>query len=333
MEIPYVTTEQLRSLNSQKLKEYKQQYSTEAGEITFDNVVKLNITRELIDTKTTHLAVADRILVQDPMTELNKQLFATDSWVSAKYPVQSDSDATVARTPPADFNKIDVSLSLAIARWAIRDSAKIEGAWDWNQRMTVREVGRKLAAIRDEHALSNLKTGVPSGNKITASNKWSENAADIEGDIAEAVGKIVDNSDIDTAELENNQVFAVVLPAKIWHTIQKLQLIRNINDTIKRFTEQEFSVRFFFSRKPRNDPEFSTWPIESQALVVPMQNPDIGAIATLSGSPHIARQKVMETPTGQEVFERRWFKHYVIPQPFDGSTTTNALLAQIDTVA
>jgi len=58
-EIPYLPSKQLRTLNSEQISKLR----TQLGEITFDEVVQLNIIREKIEARSTHLAVADRLVV------------------------------------------------------------------------------------------------------------------------------------------------------------------------------------------------------------------------------------------------------------------------------
>ena len=331
-QIPHLgSIQQIRSMSSQKIQELRR--LTQFGQITFDEVVNLNVKRELIILKSTHLSVAEKIIVSKTQDTLESQIFATDSAVESHYPVNADSNALPPRAEPVKFDSIDVNLAMAMTRWSIRDTAKLRGAWQWTEQATIRAAAKSMAAQEDNHVLSTLKAAIPSSNVIAASNKWNTNSADIESNIADAIGKIVEFSDIDTVELEKEQVFAVVLPAKIFNDIKKLKLIRNINDTIKNFTEKEFGVRFFYSRKPRNDPTFASWPIETQALILPMQSEEVGFLGTFNGGNVVPSQKVIETAVGQDVIQRRWFKYTVIPQPFDGSTLTNALLARIDNVA
>lgn len=329
--VPFLgSISQIRSMNSQAIEKLK--ILTQYGQITFDEVVNLNVKRELINLKSTHLSVAEKIIVSRPQAQLESQIFATDSAVESHYPVNADSNALPPRAEPVKFDSIDVNLAMAMTRWAIRDTAKLRGAWTWTEQATIKAAAKSMAIQEDNHVLSTLKAAIPAANVITASNVWSNNSADIEGNIADAIGKIVENSDIDTVELENDQVFAIVLPAKLYNDIKKLKLIRNINDTIKNFTEKEFGVRFYYSRKPRNDPSFASWPIETQALILPIKSEEVGFLGTFDGGNVVPSQKVLETAVGQDVIQRRWFKYTVIPQPFDGSTLTNALLARIDTI-
>lgn len=326
--IPYMTTKQIATLNSEQIKTLK----TQMGEITFDEVVQLNIVRERIATRSTHLAVSDKLVVTRPMKQLENQIFATDSAVNSEYPADPASIAKTPRAPPVKYNKIDASLYMGETRWFISDDAKLRGAWDWTVDDTRERAAQSLAAQRDNHVLTQLKTAVPAGNKLTAANKWDSANGDIETDIAKVIGFIVDNSDIQQEELEQDQAFAVVMPTKAYSTIQKLKLIRNINDTVKNFIQTEYKVRVFFSRKPRNDPAFATWPIATEALIMPIKNRALGFLGTFDGGGIVPAQIRKRLDRGEEIINHVWFRYTAIPQPFDGTTTTNALMGQVNTV-
>lgn len=326
--IPYFTTKQLKSLNSEQIQKFK----TQMGEITFDEVVQLNILRERIQTRSTHIAVADKLVVTRPMKQLEAQIFATDSAVSSEYPASPDSIAKTPRAEPVKYNKIDASLFMGETRWFVSDDAKLRGAWDWTVDDTRERAAKSLAIQRDNHVLTQLKAAVPSGNKLTAANKWDSANGDIETDIAKVIGLIVDSSDIMQEELEQDSAFAVIMPAKAYSSIQKLKLIRNINDTVKNFIQTEYKVRIFFSRKPRNDPAFATWPIATEALIMPIKNKALGFLGTFDGGGIVPAQIRKRLDRGEEIINHVWFRYTAIPQPFDGVTTTNALMGQIDTV-
>ncbi len=302
------------------------------GEITFDEVVQLNILREKINARSTHLSVSDRLVVTRPMQGLEAQIFATDSAVSSVYPVSSDSIGVKERSPPVKYNKIDASLYMAETRWMISDDAKLRGAWQWTVDDTRERAAQSLAVQRDNHVLTQLKAAAPSGNNVTAANKWDSANGDVETDIAKTIAKIIDNSDITQTELEQDAAFAVVMPAKAYAAINRLKLIRNINDTVKNFIQTEYKVRVFFSRKPRNDPAFSSWPIATEALILPIQNRAIGFLGTFDGGGVVPAQIRKRLDRGEEIINHQWFRFTAIPQPFDGSTTTNALIAKIANV-
>lgn len=327
-EIPFMTTQQIKSLNSEQIGKLR----TQMGEITFDEVVQLNILREKIAARSTHLAVADRLVVTRPMQGLEAQIFATDSAVNSEYPVSPDSIGVGPRAAPVKYDKIDASLYMAETRWMVSDDAKLRGAWQWTVDDTRERAAQSLAVQKDNHVLTQLKAAAPAGNTVTAANTWDSANGDVETDIAKAIANIVDNSDIQQTELEQDQAFAVVMPAKAYSAINRLKLIRNINDTVKNFIQTEYKVRVFFSRKPRNDPAFSTWPIATQALITPIKNRALGFLGTFDGGGVVPAQIRKRLDRGEEIINHQWFRFTAIPQPFDGSTTTNALIATINNV-
>ena len=80
------------------------------------------------------------------------------------------------------------------------------------------------------------------------------------------------------------------------------------------------------TRQPRVE---SSWPVDNEALVVPLDDPSIGFLGTFDGGGIIPSQKRIEYDRGEEIITRQWFKWLTIPEPLDGSTTTNARIAKI----
>ena len=84
------------------------------------------------------------------------------------------------------------------------------------------------------------------------------------------------------------------------------------------------------TRKPRIEP---TWPVSTDALVVPLADPSIGFLGTFDGGGIVPAQERIRNSRGEDIITKQWFKYTGIPEPLDGSTTTNARIAKITGVA
>jgi len=324
-EIPYYSIDQLRNFTKEDI--------SKMGEATYDEVVQLTLIREKIFQDSTFLAASNEVVVTRSMDSLERQIFAPGhNAVQTVYPVPPESIMPVERAEPVQYFVKNVDLALMETRYFISDDARLRGAGNWLESDSIRIAAEHMAEKRDEHVLTNLKSLAPTANNVTATGVWSANSATPEDDLAKAIGNIVKNSNIGTAQLNRAQAFGLIIPAQAFVGVTKLKLIRNITDTIRNFLQTEYKVRIILSRKPRT---FSgTWPISTEALVVSLQDPSIGFLGTWDGGGIIpAQERVRVGGRGYDIITKMWMKWTSIPEPLDGVTTTNARVAKISGVA
>lgn len=323
--VPYATLDTLASYTKEDIAKF--------GEATFDEVVQLTIIREKIFQDSTFLSAANDVIVTRAMDRLEMQIFAPGhNAIQTQYPLPPENVAPSERAEPVTYNVQNVTLDLAETRYMITDDARLRGAANWLEADSIRIAAEHLAEKRDEHVLTNLKTLAPAGNDVAATATWKSASATAEDDLATAIGNIIENSNISTAQLNRPQAFGLIIPAQAFVGVTKLKLIRNITQPIKDFLQTEYKVRIILARKPR---DFSgTWPIDTEALVVSLNDPSIGFLGTWDGGGIVpAQERNRIAGRGDDIIMKQWFKWTSLPEPLDGSTTTNARIAKITGIA
>jgi hypothetical protein len=323
--VPYATIDELKNYTAEAI--------SKTGEATFDEIVQLTIIREKIFQDSTFLSAANDVIVTRAMDRLEAQIFAPGHGaVQTVYPLPPESIAPSERQEPVTYNVQNVELQLAETRYFISDDAKLRGAANWLEQDSMRIAAEHLAEKRDEHVLGNLKTLSPTANNVTATGKWEDASATPEDDLATAIANIIKNSNVSTAMINRPQAFALIMPAQAFVGVTKLKLIRNITQPIRDFLETEYKVRIILARKPR---DFSgTWPIDTQALVCSIQDPTIGFLGTWDGGGIVpAQERIRIGGRGDDIIQKVWMKWTSLPEPLDGTTTTNSRLAIINGIA
>jgi hypothetical protein len=321
--VPYATLDELKNMTKEDIAKF--------SEATFDEVVQLTIIREKIYQESALLAATSGVVIEKKMTSLESQIFAPgDDAVLATYPIPPEAISFTERSEPVTYNLKNVDLDLAEVRYFISDDARLRGASGWLEEDSARRASEHLAEQRDKHVLSELITAAASDNTVAATATWTSGSATPEDDVAKAIANIIKNSNISTAQLNKPQTFALIIPAQAFVGVTKLKLIRNITQPIRDFLETEYKVQIVLSRKPRVE---SSWPVSTDALVVPIQDRSIGFLGTFDGGGIVPAQERIRISRGEDIITRQWFKWTTIPEPLNGVVTTNARIAKITGVA
>lgn len=316
--VPYASIDTLKSYTKEDIAKF--------GEATFDEVVQLTIIREKIYQESALLSVGSQVVITRQLDRLESQIFApTEDAVQHTYPLPAENIAPSARAKPVTYNIQSVSLELGETRYFISDDAKLRGAADWLIRDSAKRAAEHIAASKDKHILESIDTLDPAGNAVTATAPWTADSATPELDLSKAIGNIIANSNISNAQINKPQMFGLIIPAQAFTGVTRLKLIRNIQQPIKDFLETEYKVRIFLSRKPTTE---STWAVEKDAFVVPIQDSDIGFLGTWDGGGIVpAQERNRVAGRGEDIITKQWYKWTSIPYPFTG--TTNAKIAKI----
>lgn len=318
--IPYATLDGLASYTKEDIAKF--------GEATFDEVVQLTIIRQKIYQESSLLAATNGVVVQREMDRLESEIFAPgDDAVLTTYPVPPESIGVTERKEPVTYNIQKVDLQMAETRYFISDDAKLRGASQWLIEDSARRAAEHLAEQKDKHVLTKLIAAADSSNTVTATGPWDAASATPETDLAKVISNIVKNSNISTAQFSKPSAFALIIPAGAFVGTTKLKLIRNITDTIGNFLETEYKVKIVLSRKPRVE---SSWPVDTEAVVVPIQDSSIGFLGTWDGGGTVPAQKRIEVGRGEDIITRQWFRWTTIPEPLNGSNTKNARIGLIN---
>jgi hypothetical protein len=317
--------------SSEQLEQWSKEDIAKFGEATFDEVVQLTVIREKIYQESALIAASNDVITTRAMDRLEAQIFAPgDDAVRATYPVPVESIAPTERAEPITYSLQNVNLQMAETRYFISDDAKLRGAAGWLEQDSIRRAAEHLAEVRDKHVLTQLNTLADSSNAVAATGTWASASATPEDDLAQAISNIIKNSNIPSSMINRPQAFGLIIPAESFVGVTKLKLIRNITQPIKDFLQTEYKVKIILTRKPRVE---SSWPVSNDALVVPLADPSIGFLGTFDGGGIVPAQERVRNSRGEDIITKQWFKYTGIPEPLDGSTTTNARIAKITGVA
>lgn len=315
--------------------EVLEQFSTDQiakfGEASFDEVVQLTIIRQKIFQESALIAATGGVVATRAMDSLEAQIFApTDDAVLTTYPVPPEAIGITARAKPITYNIQKVDLDLAETRYFISDDAKLRGASEWLEQDSIKRAAEHLAETKDKHVLTQLIADAPAGNDVAATAVWSSSTATPEDDVASAVTNIITNSNMPSSQFMKPNAFTMIIPVAAFEGVTKLKLIRNIIQPLEDFITTQYKVQIVLSRQPRVE---STWPIDTEAIILPTQDTSIGFLGTFDGGGIVPAQMRKRLDRGEDIITREWFRWTTIPEPLDGSTTTNARIAKITGVA
>ena len=305
------------------------------GEVTYDDLVQFTVMREKIFQAGKHFSIMDPFVAHRPADRLEWQIFASDDEIQVNYPVAPDTLALGDRIDPIDYNKIDVRLKMAETRMFFADDTKLRDASiNWTRQDMAQKAAETLAMKRDERIISKLKTAAPAGNTVTANDVWSAAGSTPEDDVAEAVGNIAKNSNMRPDQINAERAFALVLPVDALAGMNKFKLIRNVQTTISEVLNQTYKVVLAYTKPPTSlSGGSNAWPLETQAMLFPISDPQLGFFSTWNGGGVVPAQLRQRLLRGEEIVTRQWMEYTVIPYPLDGSTTTNEKIALINGVA
>ena len=125
--------------------------------------------------------------------------------------------------------------------FAIPDSTKIKARKGYAINANELQSGAEFfAAATDYKILKALKDAVYTAtNQIAATALWTADTADIETDIVKAWSVILENSNASMAELNTMKIY---VPVAAYAKLNLLQLINNIQQQLKEYLKQSFSL-------------------------------------------------------------------------------------------
>jgi len=140
------------------------------------------------------------------------------------------------------YRTIKTSLKWSKYPFLISDGSKLTSRdvdTLWND--AIKSASEYFATVKDYLGLSTLKAGA--GGSAAATATWDNASADIEGDVVNAISSIFANSNVQDGEFIN-----VVVPAEVYGELLKLNLINNVQQSLKDYLERSFKIRFLAYR-------------------------------------------------------------------------------------
>lgn len=171
-------------------------------------------------------------------------------------------------------------------------------------RKSVNACSKGLALAKDTEIATVLSAGA--GASTSAIATWDSASADPATDIATAIGKIMDNTEITDDEMKN---ICVLYPAIMWSQLAKPIEVNNIILSLRNWAEKEYDISFLPTRR-----------LSTTALVtVPSED---AAIHFQYNGTKIPRNFVRHDEAGSKYLFRDYFRTIIVPEE-EGGTTTN----------
>lgn len=292
------------------------------GEITSGDVLKASIAKEVMWKDSDLMAIGTQILPPTPWPNLDAQ-WAFPLEVDGEYPVPEGAIASRKRVEWVHFGAV---MEMAEFRWMITDHAKARQLENYTMSTMMKRGAEYFAEKEDQQILDALYAGAgATAVTVGAGNEWDTNAAtrDIEGDIMDAVGYVVDESNIRLNEIRN---MCIVYPAKVYSRLNELSMINNITQSLQKYMESSHGLSFYPTRYYH---ETSSTGIEDDALVI-VKGEKTGIHGYYSGSDIPLSEVERVFGRGMDYLTKKLFFSKIVPE--DEDTTTSYRICKISNV-
>ncbi len=281
--------------------ELAKKLKAELGPAFSEDILKAEIVKNVIYKESDLLAVGTKIVAVRQFGALDVK-WAYPGEMSAEYPVPEGATAEYAE--PVEWTEFNLTLKKAVVRFAITDEAKIRQLGNYQLQFSRRRAAEALAKTKDNEILAALQNGA--GISVAAAATWDSDTADPAGDIIKAIGEIFSKSNILESEIKG---MAVVVPAKVWAPLHKLQEINNLRQSIKDYLEGSYGLKFYPSRILTTD----------ALVVVP------GEMTAIHGVLNTRKIPLVETIRRPEIgateyIIKQYFATKVVPETSDGKS-------------
>jgi len=282
------------------------------GQQLVDANIKKELIRKIIYHGADLLSVGIKVAPTTNLDVLDVK-FNYPSSMTGQYPVADDA---IAPREKITWSQFTLALQKAQIHYFITDSAKLRAVTGTQNVINARKSSEALALLKDDEILTVLYAGA--GGSVTAGAKWTSASCDIEADIVNAWNGILDNSNVNTQEIQN---LALIVPTAAFAKVKTLKLIGNVQQTIEKYIGQSFGITVYPSRTTKLGAAAST----DALLMVPgdltarhgVLSP---AAAATAGVPLVERERVMGA--GDDYLVTQWYKTIVIEDGKAAATKT-----------
>lgn len=264
---------------------------------------KADIIRELVYLQADEMLPAKQAVVQKPIGVLD---FKYDIPKITRISSQQIEEGTRSDRKRMEFWQMPVSLKKYQTTVTVSDEAKVRQLGNTQTAMTIDAVARGMAYDIDTEIINALKAGTSSSTVVTAAAKWSLTSASPGYDIADALAKIFDNTNVLESDLSQIQVY---VPAKVWPFLKFPKDVGLLYTSVKDFIEKQQAVTMYLSRK-----------LTDGALVV-LPGQQTAHHLTYNGTDIPTAESQREMGVGEEYVITRYYKTVVIPDSVNGTTT------------
>ncbi|MCK9326304.1 MAG: hypothetical protein M0P69_12500 [Bacteroidales bacterium] len=280
------------------------------GVITSDDEAKKELLREIVYLKAEELMVWKDAVVMQGMDGLELKLMLPKT---KRIDPQKIAEGARARYRKVDWFTINEVMEKESVELMITDEANARGLDSVQMRYSLVAAARGLAWSKD----SDIKTTIVAGKGGTAaaSGLWTDPTTDIASDVADCIGLIIDNSELNEHTLGQMQIY---YPAGLFAHLNKPVQIGEIKDTIKDYLGKQYDMAF------RATKQITT----SAYIVVPGE--ETASHIFYTGKDIKLAESEREMGVGERYLITQLFKTFVMPEVENG--ITNSKIREITAV-
>jgi hypothetical protein len=280
------------------------------GVITSDDEAKKELLREIIYLKAEELMVWKNAVVMQGMDGLELKLMLPKT---KRIDPQKIAEGARARYRKVDWFNINEVMEKESVELMITDEANARGLDNVQMRYSMIAAARGLAWSKDTDIKNTIVNG--KGGTDAASGLWTDPTTDIASDVADCIGAIIDNSELNEYTLGQLQIF---YPAGLFAHLNKLVQIGEIKDTIRDYLGRQYDM-VFNPTKQLTQNAYVVVPGEETASHIFYTGQDIKLV-----------ESEREMGVGERYLITQLFKTFVMPEEDGG--TTNSRIREITNV-
>ena len=277
------------------------------GVITSDDEAKKELLREIIYLKAEELMVWKNAVVMQGMDGLELKLMLPKT---KRIDPQKIAEGARARYRKVDWFNINEVMEKESVELMITDEANARGLDNVQMRYSMIAAARGLAWSKDTDIKNTIVNG--KGGTAAASGLWTDPTTDIASDVADCIGAIIDNSELNEYTLGQLQIY---YPAGLFAHFNKPIQIGEIKDTIKDYLGRQHSMSFNPTKQISQN-AYIVAPGEETASHIYYTGSDIKLV-----------ESEREMGVGERYLITQLFKTFIMPEEENG--TTNSRIREI----
>lgn len=219
-----------------------------------------------------------------------------------------------AKLQKMEWFDVNETMEKEQVRVLVTDEAKMRQNNGLQSKYTLDAASKGLAYSKDTDIFRTIAAG--SYATDAASGLWTDTSTDKASDIAASIGAMLDTADITEDDIPS---IGVYYPAKLWPYFATPIQIGEIQQTIRKWVESEFQMKFFGTKQLTNTCQVvlkSAMNLTHITLV----NPDAPLV-----------EPVREPGVGDLLLITQFYKTFILPENED--ETTNKMIRTISGVA
>ena len=277
------------------------------GVITSDDEARKELLREIVYLKAEELMVWKNAVVMQGMDGLELKLMLPKT---KRIDPQKIAEGARGRYRKVDWFNINEVMEKESVELMITDEANARGLDNVQMRYSMIAAARGLAWSKDTDIKNTIIDG--KGGTDAASGLWTDPTTDIARDVANCIGAIIDNSELNEYTLGQLQIF---YPAGLFAHLNVPIQIGEIKDTIKDYLGRQHNMSFNPTKQISRN-VYIVAPGEETASHIYYTGSDIKLV-----------ESEREMGVGERYLITQLFKSFIMPETENG--TTNSKIREI----